>query len=133
MFKRSIEAIPVASFGLVAIVASAAAAEPATTPASAPVVPDWVAQSNIEAQPLLKATADFHPEFASRVGLSGYDDKVIDRKPGADARERAALDAARTQLQRVATGSTGRGGRYRFHSRTRSQGRALIVELNRAR
>jgi uncharacterized protein (DUF885 family) len=65
-----------------------------------------VTQSNADAQPLLKAIADFHPEFASRVGLSGYDDKVIDLKPGVDVRERAALGIARTQLQKKLAAET---------------------------
>lgn len=102
MFKLRIGAITLT--GLAAIIASTSAAEPVATPL--PGVPAWVTQSNADAQPLLKAIADFHPEFASRVGLSGYDDKVIDLKPGVDVRERAALGIARTQLQKKLAAET---------------------------
>ena len=74
--------------------ALAAAAEPAAT-----ATPAWVARSNADAEPLLTAIAQFHPEFASRVGVPGYDEKVVDMQPGRPARERAALEAARTALQ----------------------------------
>lgn len=72
--------------------ALAAAVEPVSTPA-------WVARSNANAEPLLAAIASFHPEFASRVGVPGYDDKVVDMRPGVAARERAALESARAALQ----------------------------------
>ena len=74
--------------------ALAAAAEPAAT-----ATPAWVARSNADAEPLLTAIAQFHPEFASRVGVPGYDEKVVDMQPGRPARERAALEASRTALQ----------------------------------
>jgi hypothetical protein len=77
--------------------AAAVAAEPA---ANAPASPAWVVKSNLDAQPLLKAVAQFRPEFASRVGYAGYDDKVVDLKPGQPVRERAALEAARSELQK---------------------------------
>ena len=83
-----------------AIVASAQAA--ATTNET----PAWVTQSNLDAQPLLKAMAQFHPEFASRIGLAGYDEKSIDLKPDLPARERAAFGAVRTELhQKLASES----------------------------
>lgn len=69
-------------------------------PAPAEAVPAWVAKSNADTQVLLKALAQFHPEFASRFGLPGYDDKVIDLKPNVDERSRAALTAARSTLQK---------------------------------
>ncbi|HEY0232553.1 MAG TPA: DUF885 domain-containing protein, partial [Dokdonella sp.] len=74
--------------------ALAGAAEPAS-----PAAPAWVARSNADAEPLLTAIAEFHPEFASRVGVPGYDEKVVDMQPGVPARERTALEAARTALQ----------------------------------
>lgn len=100
MRKRWIAAITFMSCGLAAAFTAASAAEPAAPAATAPATPAWVAQSNADAQPLLKAIAQFHPEFASHVGLSGYDDKAIDLKPDLPARERAALDAARLELQK---------------------------------
>jgi uncharacterized protein (DUF885 family) len=80
--------------------AAPASAAPATPAPVAPTPPAWVAQSNRDAQPLLAAIAAFHPEFASRVGLTGYDDKVADLRPGMPARERAALETARADLDR---------------------------------
>ena len=61
--------------------------------------PAWVARSNADAQVLLDTQARFYPENASQLGLPGYDDKVVDLKPDVDARARAALVQARTQLQ----------------------------------
>lgn len=75
-------------------------AKPDLRPDNAPVPPPaWVVQSNRYAQVLLKPLAEFNPEFASQFGLPGYDDKVIDLKPGVDARSRAALTRARGILQ----------------------------------
>jgi uncharacterized protein (DUF885 family) len=74
----------------------------ATAPAAARThAPAWIAASNAYAQILLRAQAEFSPEMASSVGLPGYDDKVSDLGPGYAARERAALSAARTQLQQA--------------------------------
>jgi uncharacterized protein (DUF885 family) len=74
----------------------------ADTPASTAVqtTPAWVAKSNEDAQALLKAIAQFAPEFASYVGLPGYDDKTADLKPDVEQRQRAALQTARNELQR---------------------------------
>lgn len=102
MFKRTLSGCIV--FGLCA---SAAWAQPASAPAAATpsaAVPGWVAKSNADAQVLLQALAQFHPEFASRFGLPGYDDKVIDLKPDVQERARAALTAARVTLQRDLAG-----------------------------
>jgi len=60
---------------------------------------DWVARSNDDALPLLKAQADFAPEGASSIGLAGYDDKVADIGPHYGERSRAAHARARKQLQ----------------------------------
>jgi uncharacterized protein (DUF885 family) len=90
-------AVALLSYGL-------AASAAAQTAAPTPVAPAWVAQSNLAAQPLLKAMAQFRPEFASRIGLAGYDDKSIDLKPDLPARERAALQAARAELQKQLAG-----------------------------
>ncbi|MDB6164722.1 MAG: hypothetical protein JWL98_2154, partial [Xanthomonadaceae bacterium] len=63
--------------------------------------PDWIATSNGYAQILLRAQAQFAPENASAVGLSGYDDKVADIGPRYATRERESLLKARTQLQQA--------------------------------
>jgi uncharacterized protein (DUF885 family) len=76
--------------------AEAAAAAPARAPA-----PVWIATSNRHADILLRAQAQSSPENASAIGLAGYDDKVSDLGPGYAARDRAALAAARGQLQQA--------------------------------
>ena len=78
------------------------AAEPAKAPAApvAPAAPAWVTKSNADAQALLGSIAQFAPEFASYVGLPGYDDKSADLKPGIEQRSRAAMQAARAELQK---------------------------------
>lgn len=58
--------------------------------ADAPKVPAWVQESNQDAQPLLKVTADFSPENATGLGIDGYDDKVMDLQPQVDERSEAA-------------------------------------------
>lgn len=77
-----------------------ASAKPDLRPDHAPVPPPaWVAKSNGYAQVLLKVLAEFNPEFASRFGLPGYDDKVVDLRPNVGERSRAALTRARDTLQ----------------------------------
>jgi hypothetical protein len=63
--------------------------------------PAWLARSNEDAKVLLDVMAHFSPEFASQVGLPGYDDKVADLKPGVDDRSRAALLEAKGKLQKL--------------------------------
>jgi uncharacterized protein (DUF885 family) len=70
-----------------------------TTPA--PQAPAWVARSNADAQVLLDEQARFSPEFATQVGLPGYDDKVADLKPNLDARMRAALVDTKAKLEKM--------------------------------
>ena len=101
MFTHRIGAIVFISLGF-AVATAVLAAEPAP----APTAPAWVAQSDADAQPLLKAIADFHPEFASRIGLTGYDDKVVDLKPGTEERQRAAIETARATLQKKLAAET---------------------------
>ena len=74
----------------------------AAKPAAAAVrpAPEWVKRSNELAQPLLKAQAEFAPEFASFFGLPGYDDRVADLGPDNGARQRAALHGAKETLQK---------------------------------
>lgn len=77
----------IAAACLIALALPAAAAE------------DWVARSNANAQPLLKVLADFSPETGSALGVPGYDEGVLDLKPGVNERFRAAAEAARRDLQ----------------------------------
>ncbi len=84
-----------------ACAATAIAAEPAATSA-----PAWVERSNADAQVMLKAMAEFRPEFASRIGFSGYDEKVIDLKPGVVERQRAASQAAVAELLKKLAGES---------------------------
>src|SRR5690242_524867 len=106
MFKRTVAAI--AAFALTAPAAFAAPVSPAKRdvhPEDASVsTPAWVARSNAYAQVLLKTLAEFNPEFASRFGLPGYDDKVIDMKPDVEQRTLAALMQARATLQKDLAG-----------------------------
>ena len=95
MFRR-----PTLISTLALLTFAAHAAQPPETSAAAPVAPAWVSRSNEDAQVLLKAIAQFNPEFASFVGLPGYDDKSIDLKPGVEQRQRAAIEAARGELQK---------------------------------
>ena len=63
--------------------------------------PAWVAHSNADAKVLLDAQARFNPENATQLGLPGYDDKVTDLKPNANARQRAALVDAKSKLENM--------------------------------
>lgn len=61
----------------------------------------WIQRSNADAKVLLDTIARFSPEFATQVGLPGYDTKVADLKPGVDARSRAALVEAKARLEKL--------------------------------
>ena len=63
--------------------------------------PAWVARSNADAKVLLDAQARFNPENATQLGLPGYDDKVTDLKPNANARQRSALVDAKSKLENM--------------------------------
>ncbi|HEY9112885.1 MAG TPA: DUF885 domain-containing protein [Rhodanobacteraceae bacterium] len=101
MVMRTVAAV--AAFALVAPVALAAppsSPKRDLRPDRPPVPPPaWIAQSNRNAQVLLKVLAEFNPEFASRFGLPGYDTRVIDLKPNVDVRSRKALTKARDTLK----------------------------------
>lgn len=66
---------------------------------SARAIPEWVARSNQHAQVLLKVMARFNPEAASRFGVSGFDDQVIDLQRRHREREREALRQAQSELE----------------------------------
>lgn len=74
---------------------------PVAAPASNP---DWVKQSNVNAQVLLEVLARFNPEQAGQFGVEGLDEQVIDLKPGVNERSRAALKQADETLQKRLTG-----------------------------
>ncbi len=61
--------------------------------------PAWVERSNEIAQPLLKTQADFAPDDASFLGLSGYDVRLSDFGPNSAERYRAAMAKAKGTLQ----------------------------------
>src|SRR3546814_15534814 len=61
--------------------------------------PAWVAESNGNAQVLLKVMAEFSPESAAELGVDGYDDRIVDLGPKVDERSRAALQAAILELR----------------------------------
>jgi uncharacterized protein (DUF885 family) len=52
--------------------------------------PAWVQESNEHAKVLLDVTARFSPEFATQLGIEGYDDQVADLKPKIYERQRKA-------------------------------------------
>lgn len=60
--------------------------------------PEWIAQSNAHAQVLVAALARNSPEFAARIGVTGYDDQIADLSPGFEERTRATFTAARDEL-----------------------------------
>ena len=84
-----------------AVAAALAATGSAYAQTQTPQTPAWVARSNADAQVLLQEQARFSPEFASQVGVAGYDDKVADLKPDLDARMRTALVATKAKLENM--------------------------------
>ena len=85
-------------FVLAATLTFASNAFPASKPA-APATPDWIARSTADAQPLLKVFGDFGPEFAARLGVKGYDDRVSSFPLDAPQRFRKATSEARDGLK----------------------------------
>ncbi len=73
----------------------------AGTAQAATKTPTWIERSNADSKVMLDVMARFNPEFASQVGLPGFDDKVIDLKPDVDARSRAALVDAKAKLEKM--------------------------------
>ncbi|KLD64220.1 DUF885 domain-containing protein [Dyella japonica] len=63
--------------------------------------PAWIERSNTDAKVLLDVMAKFNPEFASQIGVPGFDDKVVDMKPDVDARSRAAFVDAKGKLEKM--------------------------------
>jgi hypothetical protein len=83
------------AFALATTLAAAGSLHAQAAPAS------WVERSNADAKVLLDTIARFSPEFATQVGLPGYDSKVADLKPGIDERSRAALVEAKGKLEKL--------------------------------
>src|SRR5436853_6979392 len=57
--------------------------------AEEPAVPAWVERSNQNTRIVLQSEAEFAPEFYARQGVQGFDDKIVDLKPGIFERTRA--------------------------------------------
>src|SRR3954468_12371817 len=74
-------------------------AAPKPAPTSKTATPDWIVRSNADAQPLLKVLGDFGPEFAGRIGVTGYDDRITQFPLDANERFRKAMAEARSGLQ----------------------------------
>ncbi|MBC8123747.1 MAG: DUF885 domain-containing protein [Gemmatimonadaceae bacterium] len=102
--SRSSTAIAIAL--AVSIMVPAAFAADVQIPVAAPASksPDWVKQSNANAQVLLEVLARFNPEQAGQFGVEGLDEQVIDLKPGINERSRAALKQADETLQKRLAG-----------------------------
>jgi uncharacterized protein DUF885 len=66
-----------------------------------PAAPAWVERSNQDAQVLLKVMARFNPEAASRFGVPGLDEQVVDLQPKFLERERQALRQAQGELEHM--------------------------------
>ncbi|HWX65630.1 MAG TPA: DUF885 domain-containing protein [Rhodanobacter sp.] len=82
---------------LVVALAAALAAAGSVHAQTAP--PAWIARSDANSKILLDETVRFSPESASQLGVTGYDDKVADLKPGVDERSRAALVAVKAKYE----------------------------------
>jgi hypothetical protein len=100
----------VATIGGGAATAAGAAppATPATTGASAPApaaaapaAPAWVQRSDAYSQKLLQGIARFVPEEASFLGVSGFDEQIMDLKPGYEARADEAVRGVLAEYQQA--------------------------------
>jgi uncharacterized protein (DUF885 family) len=60
----------------------------------------WIERSNQNAQLLLQLQAQFQPEFASRQGISGLDDRISDFTPGHLQRLREATRRVQAELEK---------------------------------
>ena len=57
--------------------------------AEKPAAPAWVERSNQNTRIVLQSEAEFAPEFYARQGVEGFDEKIVDLKPGVFERTRA--------------------------------------------
>ena len=86
--------------------AAVSAAGADATAAAKPARPAWISRSDENARLLLDVRAQFEPEQAAHVGLTGLDEKVTDLAPGHRERLREALQKARAELQARASRET---------------------------
>src|SRR5256885_5101977 len=56
--------------------------------AEKPASPAWVERSNQNTRIVLESEAEFAPEFYARQGVEGFDEKIVDLKPGVFERTR---------------------------------------------
>ncbi len=78
----------------------------ATGPVSAQDTPEWVLESNLNTRYVLEQTARFNPEFASRNGLEGVDDRIIDLGPDLVSRTNEMLAQTKAELDRRLSATT---------------------------
>jgi len=85
----------------VLLVFAVSCSHPPPRPASTPAVdPHWIERSNQNAQLLLQLGAQFQPEFASRQGIPGLDDRISDFTPGHLQRLRDATRQVQAELEK---------------------------------
>jgi hypothetical protein len=68
--------------------------------------PDWIAQSNRNAEVLLEVAARYTPEFAASMGVEGHDSEVFDLNPRVTQRFQADLNAAAVKLESIRATAT---------------------------
>ncbi len=68
--------------------------------------PDWITASNRHAQVLLDIYSRYVPEDAASLGVEGYDEQIVDLKPGFAERLEADLEAAAKQLEGARAAAT---------------------------
>ena len=71
----------------------------ATTAAPAKAPAPWIAKSDANARLVLESFARFNPEGVGRIGLEGYDEQIVDLKPGVFERAQKARDEVVTGLE----------------------------------
>lgn len=77
---------------------------PAPTPTPRPY--DWVSASNAHAKLLLDIQTAFVPESSAQLGVDGFDEQILDLKPGHVARRREAERAALAELKKRLSAET---------------------------
>src|SRR5207237_8354703 len=74
--------------------------------AEKPAVPAWVERSNQNTRIVLQSEAEFAPEFYARQGVEGFEEKIVDRKPGGIERTRAVERHILAELESRLTNET---------------------------
>ncbi|HYU15317.1 MAG TPA: DUF885 domain-containing protein [Candidatus Acidoferrum sp.] len=83
------------------IVLTLACSQPPARPASTAAGDrSWIERSNQNAQLLLQTLAEFQPESAARLGISGLDDRIADFTPGHLQRQREATRKVQAELEK---------------------------------